>query len=111
MLNLLLYSAVGLAEWWLALGRTLACTRREPVTVGLLVCIENLLGFWVVSNFIKKDDWLIVVAYTLGASFGAVLATLRRPPPRTPRRPRKAPHARPTLHKESEHTPTPPPVG
>jgi len=69
---------VGLVEWWLALRRTLACARGERCLLIILVFIENLLGLWVLSNFIQKNDWLIAVSYSFGAALGALLVNLKK---------------------------------
>ncbi len=73
--NLILYAAVGCLEWYLALRRTLACARGEKFTLITLVFIENLLGLWVLSNFINTSDWTIAIVYSAGASLGALLVS------------------------------------
>jgi hypothetical protein len=77
MINLLLYLGVGLVEWYLALRRTLACARGETILLVLIVFIENVLGLWVLSSFITQNNWLIAIAYSIGASLGALVVALR----------------------------------
>ena len=73
--NLLLYAGVGCLEWYLALRRTLACARGEKALMVSLVFAENLLGLWVLVNFVRTSDWLIAIVYSLGASLGALLVS------------------------------------
>lgn len=75
LLNLSLYAGVGCLEWYLALRRTLACARGEKVTLIILVFIENLLGLWVLQNFIASSDWTIAIVYSAGAALGALLVS------------------------------------
>ena len=77
LLNLCLYLAVGCSEWYLALRRTLACTRGEKTVLVTIVFIENLLGLWVLSNFIRTNDWSLALSYSAGGALGALLVTLR----------------------------------
>jgi hypothetical protein len=69
------YILVGCLEWWLSLRRTLACARGERTVLVCIVFIENLLGLWVLQNFIRNDDWLIAVSYSVGGSLGAFLVS------------------------------------
>jgi len=71
LVNLLIYLAIGGLEWWLALRRTLACARGETTLLITLVFTENLLGLWVLSNFIRQNDWFIAIAYSVGGALGA----------------------------------------
>jgi len=73
--NLLLYAGVGCLEWYLALRRTLACARGEKALLVALVFAENILGLWVLANFIQSSNWLIAVVYSCGASLGALLVS------------------------------------
>jgi hypothetical protein len=75
--DLLLYVGVGCGEWYLALRRTLACARGERVLLVAIVFIENLLGLWVLSNFIRTNDWSLALCYSGGASLGAFLVAMR----------------------------------
>jgi len=77
MINLLLYLVIGLIEWYLALRRTLACARGERYLLIILVFFENLLGLFVLQNFIVKNDWFIAVSYSLGASLGALIVSIK----------------------------------
>ncbi|MBM4034092.1 MAG: hypothetical protein FJ291_20255 [Planctomycetes bacterium] len=77
LLELLIYMAVGCGEWYLALRRTLACARGEKTTLVVIVFIENLLGLWVLSNFVRSNDWTLAICYAGGASLGALLVALR----------------------------------
>jgi hypothetical protein len=80
MLNLpvvLLYLVIGCGEWWLALRRTLACARGELVTLVSLVFIENILGLFVLSMFIKDNNWGVAIAYSIGGSLGALIIAWR----------------------------------
>ena len=81
MMNLLLvsllYVGVGCAEWWLALRRTLACARGERSLLVALVFIENLLGLFVLSTFIRNNDWWIAIAYSTGGALGALIVSFK----------------------------------
>jgi len=92
---MILYLAVGCGEWYLALRRTLACARGEKTILVSIVFIENLLGLWVLSNFIRTNNWLLALSYATGAAAGALIMTFRTPETptetsvsRTPRLPR-----------------------
>ena len=65
--------AIGAAEWFLALARTVACIQRRPALVCGIVFIENLVGLLVLSIFIRENDWVIALAYSAGAALGSVL--------------------------------------
>jgi hypothetical protein len=65
--------AIGAAEWFLALARTVACIQRRPALVCGIVFIENLVGLLVLSIFIRTNDWVIALAYSAGAALGSVL--------------------------------------
>jgi len=65
--------AIGAAEWFLALARTVACIQRRPALVCGIVFIENLVGLLVLSIFIRENDWAIALAYSAGAALGSVL--------------------------------------
>jgi hypothetical protein len=77
LLNIALYLAVGCGEWYLAVRRTLACARGEKGVMVCIVFIENLLGLWVLSNFIRSDNWFLALSYAAGASLGAFLVADR----------------------------------
>jgi hypothetical protein len=87
LLDILIYLAVGCGEWYLALRRTLACARGEKALLVLLVFIENILGLWVLSNFVRTHDWVLALCYASGSALGALLLTCRdgrlHPPPVT----------------------------
>jgi len=74
--TMILYLAVGCGEWYLALRRTLACARGEKTILVCIVFIENLLGLWVLSNFVRTNNWLLAVCYSAGASAGALLVAM-----------------------------------
>jgi hypothetical protein len=76
---MILYLTVGCGEWYLALRRTLACARGEKTLLVCIVFIENLLGLWVLSNFIRTNNWLLAVSYSAGASAGALIVALNGP--------------------------------
>jgi hypothetical protein len=76
---MILYLAVGCGEWYLALRRTLACARGERTLLVCIVFIENLLGLWVLSNFIRTNNWYLAVSYSAGASAGALLVGMNNP--------------------------------
>ena len=76
LLAMILYLTVGCGEWYLALRRTLACARGEKTVLVCIVFIENLLGLWVLSNFIRTNNWLLAVCYSAGASAGALIVAL-----------------------------------
>lgn len=76
--HMMLYLLVGCGEWFLALRRTLACARGEKVLLVAIVFIENLLGLWVLSNFVRTNNWLLALSYSAGASAGALLIALRK---------------------------------
>jgi len=73
---MILYLAVGCGEWYLALRRTLACARGEKVVLVCIVFIENLLGLWVLSNFIRTNNWVLAFCYAAGASAGALIVAM-----------------------------------
>jgi hypothetical protein len=75
--NILLYVAVGCSEWYLALRRTLACARGEKTLLVCIVFIENLLGLWVLSNFVRTNNWFLAISYSSGASLGALIVAIR----------------------------------
>lgn len=81
LLNLLLYAVVGGGEWYLALRRTLACARGERALMIGIVFIENLLGLWVMSNFVRANDWFLGFSYALGGAFGAFLVDFKKEKP------------------------------
>ena len=70
LLTSLLYVAVGCVEWYLATRRALAVVRGETATLCTITFVENLLGLFVLSNFIKTGSWIIAIAYSLGGSLG-----------------------------------------
>ena len=76
---MILYLAVGCGEWYLALRRTLACARGEKVLLVSIVFIENLLGLWVLSNFIRTNNWFLALSYSAGASAGALIVAMKNP--------------------------------
>lgn len=76
---MILYLAVGCGEWYLALRRTLACARGEKTLLICIVFIENLLGLWVLSSFIRTNNWFLAVSYSAGASAGALLVAMNGP--------------------------------
>jgi hypothetical protein len=76
LLSMVLYLTVGCGEWYLALRRTLACTRGEKTVLIGIVFIENLLGLWVLSNFIRTNNWLLAVCYSAGGSAGALIVAM-----------------------------------
>ncbi len=88
LLAMILYLSVGCGEWYLALRRTLACARGEKTLLVCIVFIENLLGLWVLSNFIRTNNWLLAVCYSAGASAGALIVALCSPetPVKNPRK-------------------------
>ncbi len=73
---MILYLAVGCGEWYLALRRTLACARGEKVLLVCIVFVENLLGLWVLSNFIRTNNWVLAFCYAAGASAGALIVAM-----------------------------------
>jgi hypothetical protein len=73
---MILYLTVGCGEWYLALRRTLACARGEKVVLVSIVFIENLLGLWVLSNFIRTNNWLLALSYAAGGSAGALIVAM-----------------------------------
>jgi hypothetical protein len=74
--SMLVYLIVGCGEWYLALRRTLACARGEKVVLVSIVFIENLLGLWVLSNFVRTNNWLLALSYASGASAGALIVAM-----------------------------------
>ncbi len=76
LLTMTIYLLVGCGEWYLALRRTLACARGEKVLLVCLVFIENLLGLWVLSNFIRTNNWTLALCYSAGASAGALIIAM-----------------------------------
>lgn len=100
LLNLCLYLAVGCGEWYLALRRTLACTRGEKTVLVTIVFIENLLGLWVLSNFVRTNDWTLALSYSAGGALGALLVTMRD----------QRQHAEQADAEAEAQTPAPPPA-
>lgn len=98
LLAMTLYLTVGCGEWYLALRRTLACARGEKTLLVCIVFVENLLGLWVLSSFIRTNNWLLAVCYSAGAAAGALIVALRseEKPVAAPHppvsRPRRRPH-------------------
>ena len=76
LMSMLLFLTVGCGEWYLALRRTLACARGEKVVLVSIVFIENLLGLWVLSNFIRTNNWFLALSYSSGAAAGALLVAI-----------------------------------
>jgi hypothetical protein len=76
---MILYLSVGCGEWYLALRRTLACARGEKSILVSIVFIENLLGLWVLSNFVRANNWLLALSYAAGAAAGALIMTFNSP--------------------------------
>jgi len=91
LLDVLMYVAVGFGEWYLALRRTLACARGEKVLLVGIVFIENLLGLWVLSNFVRSNNWALAFCYAGGASLGALFVALRDEHKRNGSRPASGP--------------------
>lgn len=77
LLTIAVYLAVGCGEWYLALRRTLACARGEKTILVSIVFIENLLGLWVLSNFIRTNNWFLALSYSFGAALGALLIVMK----------------------------------
>src|SRR4030042_2038529 len=73
---MILYLTVGCGEWYLALRRTLACARGEKALLVCIVFIENLLGLWVLSNFIRTNNWFLALSYSTGAAAGALIMAI-----------------------------------
>ncbi len=93
---MILYLTVGCGEWYLALRRTLACARGEKTVLVTIVFFENLLGLWVLSNFIRTNNWLLALSYATGAAAGALLMTFNspeKPAETTSRRTRRLPRS------------------
>ncbi len=99
--TMILYLAVGCGEWYLALRRTLACARGEKTVLVCIVFIENLLGLWVLSSFIRTNNWLLAVSYSAGASAGALLVAMSGPE-------KAAEIARPVVRRRRARTRKPP---
>ena len=78
LVNLLIYLIVGLAEWWIALRRTLACAKGETTLLITLVFTENILGLAVLSSFIRQNDWWIAVSYSIGGALGAWIVSRKK---------------------------------
>lgn len=76
LLNLLMYFAVGFGEWALAIRRTSACANGETSILVLIVFIENLVGLWVLSSFIRSNDWYIAIVYSVGGALGSLMVSL-----------------------------------
>ena len=53
----------------------LGLRRGERTVLVFIVFIENLLGLWVLQNFIRNDDWLIALSYSVGGALGALLVS------------------------------------
>ena len=72
LLTSLLYVGVGCLEWFLALRRTLAVSNGETTLLCVLVFVENIVGLFVLSNFVQTGNWMIAISYSLGGSLGAL---------------------------------------
>lgn len=69
-----IYFAVGLLEWFLASQRTWSISQGEGVKASLWVLVENLIGFWVLFQFVQNvNNWPMAIAYSVGASLGTLL--------------------------------------
>lgn len=79
LLHLLVYAVVGSSEWYLALRRTLACARGERALMVSIVFIENILGLWVLANFVRESDWAVAISYSVGGALGALLVNAKKP--------------------------------
>jgi len=93
---MILYLAVGCGEWYLALRRTLACARGEKTVLVCIVFIENLLGLWVLSSFIRTNNWLLALSYSTGAAAGALIMVMyypEKPAETAPRSTRRLPRS------------------
>jgi hypothetical protein len=81
LLDLILYAVIGCSEWYLALRRTLACARGEKSLLVGIVFIENILGLWVLSCFVRNNDWWVAISYSAGGAMGALLVNCTNPKP------------------------------
>ncbi len=99
---MILYLTVGCGEWYLALRRTLACTRGEKTVLICIVFIENLLGLWVLSNFIRTNNWLLAVCYSAGASAGALIVAMNNQEMPAKATPARKPVGRPRRRTRSQ---------
>ena len=79
LLKLLIYAVVGSSEWYLALRRTLACARGERSLMVTIVFLENILGLWVLANFVRESDWAVAISYSVGGALGALLVNTKKP--------------------------------
>lgn len=75
-LLLCLYASIGFVEWGAALIRTIYIIRHNVVVVPITVFIETLIAMLVFKHFIDTGDWLIALAYSIGASIGSLLPLL-----------------------------------
>jgi hypothetical protein len=75
LLVIFLYILVGLVEWAISLFRILACSQNKRLLLIVLVFIENLLGFFVLSIFIRSNDWWFAVSYSIGGTLGAIIVS------------------------------------
>jgi len=66
-----LYLLVGASEWSLCVVRTRAIALNHVRTAVVIVFIENALSLWVLSNFVRSNDFGLAFAYCLGGSIGA----------------------------------------
>ena len=84
---MILYLTVGCGEWYLSLRRTLACARGEKTVLVCIVFIENLLGLWVLSHFIRTNNWFLALSYSAGGAAGALIVAMKsdKPAAATPR--------------------------
>ena len=46
--------------------------------MAFLVLAENLVAFFVLSAFIEKRDWLVVVFYSVGGALGSLLVGVKK---------------------------------
>jgi hypothetical protein len=68
---------------------------REKAVLVSIVFIENLLGLWVLSNFIRTNNWFLALSYSSGAAAGALLVAITA----------KEPHTQSRLHKPQTSQP------
>jgi len=73
--TILMYLAVGFAEWAIALQRTKYVAQERRVPLILIVFVENVLNLFVLQRLVSSNDWYIIIAYSAGASIGALMVS------------------------------------
>ena len=73
-MRIFLFALIGLGEWFIASQRMSLIACGEGKKAALVVFLENLLGFFILTQFIKSlDNWWLASAYSVGAGLGTLI--------------------------------------